>query len=318
MELFRKIRRHFAVAGGDFETMFRNVEIPPLPAGAARLVRELNRSEPDLKRLAMTISAQPELSASVLRTVNSAYYSLPHRVKTVHHAIVLLGPQRVRSIALSHAMIEAVPRPAGDVFDHGAFWTDSLVRALLARAFTAERGEAEAEEAFATMLLADVALPVLLCSWREYYSPVLVKWGSEGGRLSGVERGDFGWDHAQAGAWILRTWDFPEETVCHAGAHTLPMESLRELDLHETIALPMTVAALAPSVLKKDAERSVLLVREAAVAFGLGSEALAGLLCGVRDRVEEMRGLFSLEDRGASGVLDELAEIASTGAGGIP
>lgn len=52
-------------------------------------------------------------------------------------------------------MIDAVPRPAGDLFDHGAFWTDSLVRALLARAFVAGRGRAEAEEAFATMLLAD-------------------------------------------------------------------------------------------------------------------------------------------------------------------
>ena len=91
-----------------------------------------------------------------------------------------------------------------------------------------------------------------------------------------MERGDFGWDHAQAGAWILGTWDFPEETVCFAGAHTLPTESLRELDLHDTIALPMTVAALAPSVLKPDRERSVLLVREAEAALGLGSEALAG------------------------------------------
>lgn len=310
MGLLNKIRRHQAVAAGDFSKMFAKIEIPPLPEGASRLVAEINRPEPDVERLARVISGQPELSARVLQTVNSAYYSLPHRVKTVRHAIVLLGLGRIRSIALSHAAMASVPRPDGDLFDHGAFWTDSLVRALMVQVLAGGSGAEGAEEAFTALLLSDVALPVLLCAWGEYYAPVVHRWETAPGRLSGVEREQFRWDHAQAGAWILQSWGFPEDTVCFVGAHNLDREALAEVDLLETIALPISVASLLPSVLKPDPPRAAAFLHEIGASFPALGGRLSPLLLEVRGQVEELRGLFGLDDRGAATILEELAAAA--------
>lgn len=306
MSIFDKIRRHAAVATGDFAAMFKDVEIPALPASAAGLIAEITRPEPDGERIIRAISASPELSAKVIRTVNSSYYSLPNRVTTVAHAVSLLGLRQVRSIALSHTMMTAVPRPAEDVFDRGAFWTDSLVRALIARSLRKTVNPKDADEAFTTMLLADVAIPVLMSEWEEYYRPVFDAWPGSKARLSTLERAKFRWDHSQAGAGVLQAWGFPEEMVCFVATHTQTRDEIRAMGIEETIALPLAVAAMTPSVLQPDEARGALMVSEAKEAFGLDRESLSDILEDVRVDLEVMLCMFGLDDRGASAMLEEL------------
>ena len=75
MGLLKKLRRHAAVARGDFGMLFKDVKIPPLPAAVNRLIAEINRSEPDIDRLVQLISSDPEITAKVIKTVNSSLYS---------------------------------------------------------------------------------------------------------------------------------------------------------------------------------------------------------------------------------------------------
>ncbi|MFH1279063.1 MAG: HDOD domain-containing protein [Candidatus Eisenbacteria bacterium] len=319
MSIFDKIRRHAAVAAGDFAAMFKDVEIPALPASAAGLIAEINRPEPDAPRVTQAISASPELSAKVLRTVNSSFYSLRNRVTTVGHAVSLLGLRQVRSIALSHTMMTAVPRPSEDLFDHGAFWTDSLVRALIARSLRRRTNPKDADEAFTTMLLADVAIPVLMSEWTDYYGPLFATWPGSKSRLSALERVKFQWDHSQAGAGVLQAWGFPEEMICFVATHTRTRKEIRELGIEETIALPVAVAALTPSVLQPDPARGALMVSEAKAAFGLDRDGLSDIIDGVRVDLEVMLCLFGLDDRGASAMLEEMVcAEAPAGSEGTP
>jgi HD-like signal output (HDOD) protein len=75
IEILKKIRQHAAVARGDFTTLIKDVKIPPLPAAVNRLIAEINRSEPDIDRLAQLISSDPEIASKVIKTVNSSLYS---------------------------------------------------------------------------------------------------------------------------------------------------------------------------------------------------------------------------------------------------
>ncbi|MBN1824941.1 MAG: HDOD domain-containing protein [Candidatus Eisenbacteria bacterium] len=312
-----KIRRHAAVATGDFGRMFRDVKIPPLPAAAVRLVGEMNKPEPDPKQLVRILSGSPELAARVLQTVNSSYFSLGHRVTTLPHAISLLGMRQIRSIALSYTMVSGVPRPKDDgLFDHEAFWIDSLIRTLIARSLARRQGLHDEEEAFTAMLLADVALPVLLVAWREYYAPIVERWAESDERLSRIERENLRWDHAQAGAWILRSWGFPEEIVCFVGAHNLSAEELAEAELENTIALPMSVASLAPSVLRRNEERVSLFAAETRRRFGIDDDGFRGLIDETRTGLDEIRSLFGLGDRGVGETLDAIAAAGAADAGG--
>jgi HD-like signal output (HDOD) protein len=306
MSVFKKIRRHAAIASADFAAMFKDVEIPPLPAALARLIAEVNQPEPDIDKVAKLISSTPELAAKVIKTVNSALYGLRTPVTNVKHAVTLLGLRDIRSIALAYGTMEALPRPNADLFDQVGFWTDSLLRATLARSLAKRSTRGQLEEAFTSSLLADVALPVLLTVWSEYYEPVIAEWRQTSRRLSEIEREHFRWDHAQAGAWILQSWEFPEEMVCFIGAHDLSWEEIHKLELESTVVAPMAVAAHASSVLKPDAERSGSVHSSAIEQLSMDTSMFVQCIAEVRESLGEILDLFGLPDRDAGSILDDM------------
>jgi len=313
MSLLKKLRRHAAVARGDFGMLFKDVEIPPLPAAVKRLIAEINRSEPNIDRLVRLISSDPEITAKVIKTVNSALYSPRVPVADVKRAVTLLGLAQIRSIVLAFATMDALPTPKGNLFNHNAFWIDSLLRAILARALSRRLFNRQVDEVFTAALLSELAVPLLLCVWNEYYEPIVKEWETSSQRLSELERQHFGWDHAQAGAWILQSWEFPEEMICYIGAHNISMEKIKEMDLQDTIVIPLAIAALAPSVLKPDLAPAAEVFKEAVNRLGMDAAQFADTIKEAKDTLTELLTLFELPDQKAVKIFDDLLNIAEAG-----
>ncbi len=309
MGIISTIRRHAAIARGNFAAMFKEVEIPPLPAAVTHLISELNQPEPDLDKLEKLISSEAGIASKLIRTVNSPFFGLKRPATNVKHVISLLGFQQVKSIVLACATMEAIPSPQGDLFDHEAFWIDSLLKALFSRSIAKQKHLGHPEDVFTATLLADVALPVLLTAWREYYEPVVEEWKQTQGRLSEIERAHFGWDHAQAGAWIAHSWGLPEEMVCYIGVHNLSWDKLEEFELSNTLACAATMAALLPSVLKPDKDRIIRMVDETEKRLNLGSEDLYNCITEVTNALSEILILFELSEQKAQPIIQELEGI---------
>jgi len=308
LKLFERIRRHASVSSGNFERIFHDAEIPPLPAAISHLVVEVGRDEPDFQKIVKMITALPDIAVKVLKTINSAYYSLPNPVNNVMHAVTVLGLNNIRPLILSFAMKESLPVPPANLFNQDAFWSDSLIKSLFARSFAERHCRADREEAFTAMLLADVALPVLLNSWGEYYQTVTERWQNTSKRLSVIERKSFQWDHAQAGAWILQHWEFPVELVCFVGLHNTSTEKLAELELTASVALPVIVAANTPSTLKPDPARASLMMDMAMQQIGFDEDEIATLLGEVRHGYHEISELFGLTHFSGDVVFDLLEQ----------
>lgn len=313
MELVQKIRRHAAIASGNFNAMFKGVEIPPLPVAVQRLITEINKDNPDIETLTKLISSATGIAARVIKTVNSSCYCPRSPVTEIKQAVMFLGLKNIRSLVLAYAAMEAVPKPKEDLFDHEAFWIDSLLRAFLSRSFAATLySKDHGEEAFTATLIADVALPVLLCVWSEYYTPIIMEWRHSPKQLSQLEREQFGWDHSQAGAWVVQSWGFPDELVCYIGAHNLTMTEIQKLELDDTIAVPMAIAALSASVLKQNPAHNQAMFAVALQVLAITAEEFITLINTVQQSLNEVLGLFGLPDRGAIGALDQLAGYAQT------
>jgi HD-like signal output (HDOD) protein len=312
MGFLKKIRRHAAMATGDFAAMFKDVEIPPLPKAVTRLIQEINNPEPDIDRLAELISSTAGVAAKVIQTVNSALFSLRMPVTNIKHAVSLLGFQQIRSITLACATMDALPNPKSTFFDPEAFWTDSLLQAMLSRSFAKNLFQKQSEDVFTASLLTDVAIPVLLCVWGEYYEPVIKEWRQSPRRLSEIERKHFGWDHAQAGAWISQAWGFPEEMVCYLAAHNLSREKINELELADTIASAIAVAAISPSVLKPDQGRCESVFHGATQWLSLSQSTFIDCVIEVKESLTEMMEVFGLSDRNATRILENILMVADS------
>lgn len=308
MGLFQKIKRHAAVAGGDFGAMFKGVELPPLPLAVNRLITEINKDHPSMDLLVHLISSETAMAAKVMQTVNSAFYGFRSPITDIRRAVTLIGLKNISNLALAYGAMEAIPKPQGDLFDHEAFWNDSLLRAHLAHTFAEAMLPGQGDDAFTAALLADVAIPILLSVWADYYTPVVAEWLNSSKRLSQIEREHFGWDHAQAGAWIVRSWRFPDEIVCYIGAHSLTMTALESHELERTIAVPVAIAAQNASVLRPDPTRMARLYGLAVDRLGLSAAALADQIIAIGHSFDEMLKLFGLQSRGAETLLQYLLD----------
>jgi HD-like signal output (HDOD) protein len=312
MGVFDKIRRHSAIAGANFAAMFKDMDrIPPFPAAAAKLVSELNHPDADIEGIATVISADPALSSKVIQAVNSPVFAPKMPVVDIPHAITMLGTTRIRQIATVYAVKQGLPKPGSQLFDHETFWTASLLAALLTRALAKDRFKGQEDEGFTVTLLADIALPVLLSSWQEYYEPVMEEWKTSSERLSEIERRHFHWDHAQAGAWIAKSWGFPEEIVCLIGSHNLSSQQVQAAGLENTLVEPMRIASMISSVLKPCEGRSAHALTEAEHALGIAPARFADIVRTVTEDFKQTANLFGIRGSSAGKVLGDLLRAAN-------
>lgn len=295
----------------EFAAAFQHVKLPVLPAAVSRLLAEVNSPEAEVGRIERIIATEPLISAKVLRTINSSHFALRTQVTSIRHAVALLGLDRIRSIVLSFAILESVPHPPTALFKHEAFWTDTLLRSLLARILSRRSGLGDEEEAFTAMMLADISVPILLTVYADTYLSVFARWSGQPNELAQLERDHVGWDHALASAWILEKWEFPPTLVTVAGAHNGTAEQIRRQGLGNTVALPVMVASLLPSALKPDAARCRNLIRVARKELNIAPPAWPAIHDQVRESFGAICTEFELAGHLALEVLNVLQETTS-------
>ena len=248
-EMFwKKLSERVALATGNFVKLFDQIDVAPLPEVAMRLLKMSREEDAEISELSKLIASDVGLATKVLRTVNSAYYGLRHKVNSVQQAISLLGIKRTRSLIVAFVVSKRLPAKAAG-FDRLAFWQSSVQRGVFAQHLAAQTAPGTEAEAFTGALLQDMALPILLSQWSTHYLPTVELAESSGRPLHQVEDERLSWNHAQAGAWMARNWSLPDVLVCCIGLHHATLDEIRSLEFENT-----PVAAVAISSRLPDAE----------------------------------------------------------------
>jgi len=129
--------------------------LPTLPSVVARinqLIDDPNASAGDINEV---ISHDLALSAKILKLVNSAFYGFPRRISSMTHAVVILGFNSVRNIALTAFVFDAFDTGALP-FGHRNFWVHSVGTAVTADALATRAGLHIGDDAFVAGLLHDL------------------------------------------------------------------------------------------------------------------------------------------------------------------
>ena len=75
-------------------------KIPDLPLSVGKIIEMTKDDESNLSEIVGLISSDPGLVSNILKVVNSSYYGLRNKTDNLHLAIVLLGYDEVRRIAV--------------------------------------------------------------------------------------------------------------------------------------------------------------------------------------------------------------------------
>jgi HD-like signal output (HDOD) protein len=206
-------------------------DMPTLPSVAARIFSVTNDPEASVEKLRDIVSTDQVVAGRILRAVNSAYFGFPRQIDTLSKAIVILGFNNVRSIALSVSIMDLFQLKANGSFNIREMWIHGVGTAHCARALARIFYPRKSEQFFVAGLLHDIGLIAMnQCIPEEF--EITVKnaisqkrpfWETE------VEKFDF--DHGDVGQYIADKWLLPAALSDAIGMHHRPQDATENLDI---------------------------------------------------------------------------------------
>jgi putative nucleotidyltransferase with HDIG domain len=190
-------------------------KMPAFPKSVQRIL-ELSRDiNCPPKELASVIEKDPVMTIKLLRTLNSAYYSFPKQITSVNHAIVFLGLNTIKNMALSIAVIGTLPQQNTAGYDTQRYLMHSLVTASLARLLCQKFGRDGTDPGDCNLagLLHDFGQIIFAQFLPEEFRQALSYSSDNNVPLYIAERHIIGVDHSAVGAMLVERWQFPKNII---------------------------------------------------------------------------------------------------------
>jgi HD-like signal output (HDOD) protein len=180
--------------------------LPNLPGVVQQLIESFENDNVSIDEIAEIISADPVLSAKLLRLANSAYYGMPRQIASVSDAMAMLGFITVRTLVVSSGLTGSFKRLSG--IDLHNFWLNSLHVACLAKHWSKAVG-INREQVFTVGIMHRIGELMIHQRLGQEMHAI-----DEGAGLFDlhrfqVERRMLGFSYAEAGAKLASHWHFP-------------------------------------------------------------------------------------------------------------
>jgi HD-like signal output (HDOD) protein len=202
--------------------------MPSLSTTVIKVLETCNDPQASANDLKRVISLDPVLTGRVLRLINSAYYSLGRPISSLTRAIIMLGINTVKNLALSFAILANLKGKSSiRSFSMDEFWTHSLCVGIVAKSLATLKGMAPGnrEEFFVAGLLHDLGKLPLQKQFANEYDQVWENARREQYSLFQSESNFFGFDHCAVGGMIAEKWRLGPPLVESLSHHHHPNES---------------------------------------------------------------------------------------------
>jgi HD-like signal output (HDOD) protein len=183
------------------------------PASVQSILRLTGAASSAPRELVEVIQNDPIVTIKVLRVVNSAYYSLPRPITSIDAAVVFLGFNTIKNMALSIAALSLLPHNPQAAFDTKSYVNHSLSTASIARALGLRFADIDAHDFFIAGLLHDFGKVVLAQVMPTPFNQALDYSLAHGISLHPALLQVTGLHHAEVGAMLLEKWRFPAVLV---------------------------------------------------------------------------------------------------------
>ncbi len=194
--------------------------LPEITIKIIELVEDPDSTAADLHKI---IANDPALCSRVLKVVNSAFYGLPGQIGSINRAIVLLGLNAVKNIAIAASLAKLFR--GGRVcpqFSARDLWTHSIAVAATVKLLADKLKLGLADEAFLAGLMHDIGIMVEMQAFRGKLSEVFEYQKANNCDFLVAEQHIIGTDHQELGKALCEKWKFPRTFAFVTGYHHRP------------------------------------------------------------------------------------------------
>ncbi len=192
-----------------------NIVIPPCPRIVVAMVLEARSDDPDLIKLDKLISGDMGLASAVIKSANSPFYGLNHKVQAVKSALQVLGIRSVTNMVTLLSLRNALGAPgqASDPF-WDQFWDRTNYHAIACARLAKQLRFISTDGAYTFGLFNDCGIPVLIQRFANYKETLQL--ASAAGRpLVELESERHQATHTLIGSILARSWHLPD-LICNA------------------------------------------------------------------------------------------------------
>jgi len=195
--------------------------LPSPPAVYSRLIAVLADDSSSPLKVARILKEDGALCAQILHVVNSAYFMLARSIVGVEEAVIFLGLDTVRHLALAAEVFrqpsakQALPEMPVEALRRHAMLAGGIASALFS-------GTGRKETAFIAALLHDIGKVFLTTELPDRVRQVVAEMKIDGSPMCEVESRLFGVTHAEIGAYLLGLWQIPFSVVEAVANHHAP------------------------------------------------------------------------------------------------
>lgn len=183
-------------------------------------VNDPNSSARELKHI---IEIDPPLTAKLLKLANSVLYGYPKTICEIQEAIVCIGFEAVRELALSQKVCELFQKSnVINGYSRLMLWKHSVAVAMTSKMLYRRELCKKGEDAYVAGLLHDLGLIVIDQFLHDDFKQILGRALSEKNNLFEIEKEVLGFTHYDIGMALAENWGFPDEIVIAIGNHHNP------------------------------------------------------------------------------------------------
>ena len=299
--------------------------LPALSVVAIRLVELASDEQCSVNDLVSLIEKDPSLAIRLLKIANSAFFKTAEPATTLRQAVIRIGFQQLRIMALSLSLRDTFPMGTVGGFDYERFWRASLYRALMAKSLAEQIRTCNPEEAFVAGLTLGVGFLIFFNMFIRDSGEEIAHELNSLEKLLAWEQDKFGVNHRQIGAAALNYWKFPDSIVdCQEGFLKLP--GCSPLSTICELARIMSMSLLGRS---KDFHD---LFRDAKGWLGLGENAINAAILSVfqevddiaenlkieMDKEKDLLGLMEKANHALSGISEKISMMQFQGGAAEP
>ncbi|MGD0580672.1 MAG: HDOD domain-containing protein, partial [Bryobacteraceae bacterium] len=194
-------------------------KLPTFPSVAMRLMQLISQDAVSYEQLGSLLRTDAALSATLLRAANSPLFGTLGEIRSIPIALLTLGMDRVGMLILNTAMWRMVPGGRGRQ-SMRPWWRHNLATALLSKQLSFKN--MVDEYSYMCGLMHSIGQLVLFEAFPLQYGNVLTAASERGCSLRELERENFGVEHCELGAGLLKKWSIPAEMVDAAAHHHDP------------------------------------------------------------------------------------------------
>jgi len=190
-------------------------DLSTIPVLLANIVRTCSNPKATPYDVYNLISTDPALGARVLRVANSVFYGRSGEIKNLYQAIMFLGFERIKSLALGMTVQNSLSSRSSNIMTN--LWIHSYEVAYCASILSPYFPQTVSGDCFLAGLLHDIGRIVFFEMSSAKFSKIETTES-----LLEQEMAEFGCTHTMAGAWLIESLGMPVELLTPITYHHRP------------------------------------------------------------------------------------------------